>query len=205
MRLSWWQFSADGECLVIRRSQADSANELRAIPPGSLCEFGAGTDTLGVYDEPEGHAMPAEQARLCLKPSPPTFSSNYKIARLRAALPAPPPTVGGKQGIIGLMDVRAGPFRSSGLSGAVARRHLKNRSVRADSTIFALSRMRHPVNRAPYKILNDHWRAAPTTKRLICITQSALRVIAPALLVSSRTSAVTPIRQNLCRLDFAAA
>jgi phenylpropionate dioxygenase-like ring-hydroxylating dioxygenase large terminal subunit len=151
---------------------------------------------------PEGRALSgSEQANLPPPPALPTFSKNHKIAHLWADLPC---TV--DHGIIGLMDPAHGPFVHQAWWWR-SRRSIREKSKQFEPIAngFRMSPHSPSANSAPYKILKlITGEPATTTIDFVLPNQRFELIRAGRYWLSSRTT-VTPIRQNLCRLDFCAA
>jgi hypothetical protein len=151
---------------------------------------------------PEGRPMSAElQTSLPEASRLPTFSERYKTAHLWADLPC---TV--DHGIIGLMDPAHGPFVHQAWWWR-SRRSIREKSKQFEPIPngFRMSPHAPSANSAPYKILKLITGEPATTMIDFVLPNQRFEVIrAGRYWLSSRTT-VTPIRQNLCRLDFCAA
>jgi phenylpropionate dioxygenase-like ring-hydroxylating dioxygenase large terminal subunit len=223
-----WQFDAHtGQCRHIPSLTADSKLKCERIYAGSFpCEERDGY-IWAFMTNPEGRAATeAEQARagetrakapeeaerfpVGLKPHAftvptapelPTFSPNYKIARLAADLPCSVDT-----GIIGLMDPAHGPFVHQAWWWR-SRRSIRDKAKRFEPIPngFRMSPHAPSANSAPYKLLKlITGEPATTTIDFVLPNQRFEQIRAGKYWLSSRTT-VTPVKRDLCRLDFVAA
>ena len=134
-------------------------------------------------------------------PELPTFSPRYQIARLSAALPCSV-----DHGIIGLMDPAHGPFVHQAWWWRT-RRSIREKAKQFEPIPngFRMSPHTPSPNSAPYKILKlVTGEPSTTTIDFVLPNQRFEFIRAGRYWLSSRTT-VTPIRSNLCRLDFVAA
>lgn len=196
-----WQFEAHtGQCKVIPSLTPDSKLKCERIHAGSFpCEERDGY--LWVYmTNPKGHGLDALPPPL---PAPelPKFSKPYQVAHLRANLPC---TV--DHGIIGLMDPAHGPFVHQAWWWR-SRRSIGNKAKQFEPIPngFRMSPHTPSANSAPYKILKlITGEPATTMIDFVLPNQRFEQIRAGRYWLSSRTT-VTPIRGDLCRLDFVAA
>jgi phenylpropionate dioxygenase-like ring-hydroxylating dioxygenase large terminal subunit len=194
-----WKFDAHtGQCRVIPSLTTDSKLKCERIYAGSFpCEERNGY--IWVFmSNPEGRA-PAEAP----PPAPelPTFSPKYQIAHLWADLPCSV-----DQAIIGLMDPAHGPFVHQAWWWRT--RHSirdKAKQFKPIPNGFRMSAHSPSANSAPYKILKlITGEPATTTIDFVLPNQRFEQIRAGRYWLSSRTT-VTPVRAELCRLDFCAA
>ncbi len=194
-----WKFDAHtGQCRVIPSLTADSKLKCERIYAGSFpCEERDGY--IWVFmGNPEGRVTDA-----ALPPAPelPTFSPKYKIAHLWADLPCSV-----DQAIIGLMDPAHGPFVHQAWWWRT--RHSirdKEKQFEPIPNGFRMSAHAPSANSAPYKILRlITGEPATTMIDFVLPNQRFEQIRAGRYWLSSRTT-VTPIRAELCRLDFCAA
>jgi phenylpropionate dioxygenase-like ring-hydroxylating dioxygenase large terminal subunit len=202
-----WQFDAHtGQCRHIPSLTADSKLKVERICAGSFpCAERDGyiwtfmTNPAGAIN-PESRAGNASP----LPPPPPelpTFSPHYKIARLHADLPC---TV--DHGIIGLMDPAHGPFVHQAWWWRT-RHSIRDKSKQFEPIPngFRMSPHTPSANSAPYKILKFATGEPATTMiDFVLPNQRFEQIRAGRYWLSSRTT-VTPVRRDLCRLDFVAA
>src|SRR5579863_9512438 len=196
-----WQFDAHtGQCQVIPSLTADSKLKCDRIYAGSFpCEERDGY-IWAFMTNPEGRAANPSDAAL---PAPelPTFSAHYKIARLAADLPCSV-----DHGIIGLMDPAHGPFVHQAWWWR-SRRSIRDKAKQFEAIPngFRMSPHAPSSNSAPYKLLKFiTGEPATTTIDFVLPNQRFEQIRAGRYWLSSRTT-VTPVRANMCRLDFCAA
>src|SRR5277367_6809967 len=196
-----WQFDAHtGQCRHIPSLTADSKLKCDRIYAGSFpCEDRDGY-IWAFMANPEGRATNRSDALLAA-PELPTFSEHYKIARLAADLPCSV-----DHGIIGLMDPAHGPFVHQAWWWR-SRRSIRDKAKQFEPIPngFRMSSHAPSSNSAPYKLLKLITGEPATTTIDFVLPNQRFEVIrAGRYWLTSRTT-VTPIRQNLCRLDFCAA
>jgi phenylpropionate dioxygenase-like ring-hydroxylating dioxygenase large terminal subunit len=196
-----WQFDAHtGQCRHIPSLTADSKLKCDRIYAGSFpCEERDGY-IWAFMTNPEGRAANPSDAAL---PAPelPTFSAYYKIARLAADLPCSV-----DHGIIGLMDPAHGPFVHQAWWWR-SRRSIRDKAKQFEAIPngFRMSPHAPSSNSAPYKLLKFiTGEPATTTIDFVLPNQRFEQIRAGKSWLSSRTT-VTPVRRDLCRLDFVAA
>jgi phenylpropionate dioxygenase-like ring-hydroxylating dioxygenase large terminal subunit len=198
-----WQFDAHtGQCRHIPSLMADSKLKCDRIYAGSFpCEERDGY-IWAFMTNPEGRASDA-----VAPPAPelPTFDTaekgRYKIAHLSADLPCSV-----DHGIIGLMDPAHGPFVHQAWWWR-SRRSIRDKAKQFEPIPngFRMSAHAPSANSAPYKILKlITGEAATTTIDFVLPNQRFEQIRAGRYWLSSRTT-VTPVRRDLCRLDFVAA
>ena len=198
-----WQFDAHtGQCRHIPSLMADSKLKCDRIYAGSFpCEERDGY-VWAFMTNPEGRASDA-----VAPPAPelPTFDTaekgRYKIARLSADLPCSV-----DHGIIGLMDPAHGPFVHQAWWWR-SRRSIRDKAKQFEPIPkgFRMSAHAPSANSAPYKILKlITGQPATTTIDFVLPNQRFEQIRAGRYWLSSRTT-VTPVRRDLCRLDFVAA
>ena len=223
-----WQFDAHtGQCRHIPSLTSDSKLKCDRIFAGSFpCEERDGY-IWAFMANPEGRAVTeAEQARagdprakapergerasvglkphaFTIPPAPelPTFSKHFKIARLSADLPCSV-----DHGIIGLMDPAHGPFVHQAWWWR-SRRSIREKAKQFEPIPngFRMSSHAPSANSAPYKLLKlITGEPATTTIDFVLPDQRFEQIRAGRYWLSSRTT-VTPVRRDLCRLDFVAA
>jgi phenylpropionate dioxygenase-like ring-hydroxylating dioxygenase large terminal subunit len=194
-----WRFAAHtGQCQTIPSLTADSKLKCERIYAGSFpCEERDGY-VWCFMNNPEGRELenPPPSA-----PELPTFSPRYQVARLWADLPC-----GVDQAIIGLMDPAHGPFVHQAWWWR-SRRSIREKQKQFEPIPdgFRMSPHAPSANSAPYKILKLLTGEPATTMiDFVLPNQRFEQIRAGRYWLSSRTT-VTPIRSDLCRLDFCAA
>lgn len=199
-----WQFDAHtGQCRHIPSLTADSKLKCERISTGSFpCSERDGY-IWAFMSNPQGLTNPAvgEPVALPSVPELPTFSKSYKIAHLYADLPCSV-----DHGIIGLMDPAHGPFVHQAWWWRT-RRSIRDKSKQFEPIPngFRMSPHAPSSNSAPYKILKfATGEPATTTIDFVLPNQRLEQIRAGHYWLSSRTT-VTPVRRDLCRLDFVAA
>ena len=193
-----WQFEPHtGQCQAIPSLTADSKLKVERIFAESFpCE------------EHDGHIwvyLPDPAARAAATQPPPaprlpTFSASYRLTHLEAALP-----VSVDHGIIGLMDPAHGPFVHQSWWWR------SRRSIQEKEKIFEPIpngfRMRAhapSANSAPYKLLRVYGQPITTTIDFVLPNMRLEQIRCGRYWFSSRAT-VTPLRRDLCRIDFCAA
>jgi phenylpropionate dioxygenase-like ring-hydroxylating dioxygenase large terminal subunit len=195
-----WQFDAHtGQCRHIPSLTADSKLKCDRIHAGSFpCEERDGYIWAFMANS-EGRTAPSTSA----PPTPelPKFSPRYQIARLWADLPCSV-----DHGIIGLMDPAHGPFVHQAWWWR-SRRSIREKAKQFEPIPngFRMSPHAPSTNSAPYKLLKlITGEPATTTIDFVLPNQRFEQIRAGRYWLSSRTT-VTPVRRDLCRLDFVAA
>jgi phenylpropionate dioxygenase-like ring-hydroxylating dioxygenase large terminal subunit len=194
-----WQFDArTGQCRAIPSLTADSKLKCERIYAGGFpCEERDGYVWLFMTDK-EGRARPGTPPPGAMLP---TFSPRYQTAQLWADLPC-----GMDQAIIGLMDPAHGPFVHQAWWWRT-RRSIREKAKQFEPIPngFRMSPHSPSANSAPYQILKlITGEPATTMIDFVLPNQRFEQIRAGRYWLSSRTT-VTPVRANLCRLDFCAA
>ena len=194
-----WQFDAHtGQCKHIPSLTADSKLKCERINAGSFPCAERDGYIWAFMANPQGGATETAPPSA---PELPTFSSGYRIAHLWADLPC---TV--DHGIIGLMDPAHGPFVHQAWWWRT--RHSIREKAKQFEPIangFRMSPHAPSANSAPYKILKfTTGEPATTMIDFVLPNQRFEQIRAGKYWLSSRTT-VTPIRRDMCRLDFVAA
>ncbi|MGD1212649.1 MAG: Rieske 2Fe-2S domain-containing protein [Candidatus Acidiferrales bacterium] len=202
-----WQFDAHtGQCRHIPSLMADSKLKCDRIYAGSFpCEERDGY-VWAFMTNPEGRApSPDDAPPIPPAPELPTFDTaeegRYKIAHLSADLPCSV-----DHGIIGLMDPAHGPFVHQAWWWRT-RRSIRDKAKQFEPIPngFRMSAHAPSANSAPYKILKlITGEPATTMIDFVLPNQRFEQIRAGKYWLSSRTT-VTPVRRDLCRLDFVAA
>jgi phenylpropionate dioxygenase-like ring-hydroxylating dioxygenase large terminal subunit len=196
-----WQFDAHtGQCQHIPSLTAESKLKCERIYAGSFpCQERHGY-IWAFMANAEGRT-PVTTDTLPPPPELPTFSPRYRIAHLAADLPCSV-----DHGIIGLMDPAHGPFVHQAWWWR-SRRSIRDKAKQFEPIPngFRMSPHAPSANSAPYKILKLlTGEPATTTIDFVLPNQRFEQIRAGRYWLSSRTT-VTPIRRDLCRLDFVAA
>src|SRR5215469_11411808 len=194
-----WRFDAHtGQCREIPSITADSKLQVDRIYAGSFpCEERDGY--LWVYlVSPEGRAI--DRSAIPPTPEVPKFSARYRIAHLTAELACSMDT-----GIVGLMDPAHGPFVHQSWWWR------SRRSIRAKQKTFEpipqgfrMSSHAPSANSGPYKLLRYYGNEITTQIDFVLPNMRTEVVRCGSRWFTNRTT-VTPIRRDLCRLDFWAA
>ena len=194
-----WQFDAHtGQCRLIPSLTADSKLKCERIYAGSFPCAERDGYIWAFMANPEGRAP---QTAPPGEPELPKFSTSYRTAHLWADLPC-----NVDHGIIGLMDPAHGPFVHQAWWWR-SRHSIREKSKEFEPIPggFRMSPHTPSANSAPYKILKlITGEPATTTIDFVLPNQRFETIRAGKHWLTSRTT-VTPIRQNLCRLDFCAA
>jgi phenylpropionate dioxygenase-like ring-hydroxylating dioxygenase large terminal subunit len=194
-----WRFEAHtGQCLAIPSLTADSKLKCERIYAGSFPCAERDGYIWAFMANPEGRApqFPPPDAPELLK-----FSARYRLAHLWADLPC-----NVDHGIIGLMDPAHGPFVHQAWWWR-SRHSIREKSKQFEPIPggFRMSPHTPSANSAPYKILKlITGEPATTTIDFVLPNQRFETIRAGSYWLTSRTT-VTPIRANLCHLDFCAA
>jgi phenylpropionate dioxygenase-like ring-hydroxylating dioxygenase large terminal subunit len=193
-----WKFDAcSGQCVEIPSlSSQDKLRVERVFAGHYPCEEHDGY--VWVFMTAPGSRPPA-----IVSPAPvlPIFSDKYKITRLSCELPSHV-----DQGIIGLMDPAHGPFvHQSWYWRSRHSIHEKEKHFEPIPNGFRMSRHEPSSNSAPYKLLRYFSGEATTTMIDFVLPNMRLEEIRSGHLWFSSRATVTPVRRDLCRIDFVAA
>ncbi len=201
-----WRFDAHtGQCREIPSITSDSKLQCDRIFAGSFpCEERDGYVWV-YFANPEGRAarLPDGQVdRAAIPPVPelPKFSERYRIAHLTADL-----TCSMDTGIVGLMDPAHGPFVHQSWWWR-SRRSIreKQKTFEPIPNGFRMSSHAPSANSGPYKLLRFYGDEITTQIDFELPNVRTEQVRCGAYWFTNRTT-VTPIRRDLCRLDFVAA
>ena len=206
-----WQFDAHtGQCRTIPSLTADSKLQCERIYAGSFpCEerdgylwaYFAEHDGCGLYLQPaENRGRPLDRAALPPPPELPKSSARYRIARLSADLHCSM-----DHGIVGLMDPAHGPFVHQSWWWR-SRRSIreKQKTFEPIPNGFRMSAHTPSANSGPYKLLRFYGSEVTTQIDFVLPNVRTELVRCGDYWFANRTT-VTPIRRDLCRLDFCAA
>ncbi len=194
-----WKFDAHtGQCREIPSLTAGNKLKVDRIFAGSFpCEERDGY--VWVY-MPDPDARPSSAEPLPPAPQLPAFSERYRLTHLWAELPCHV-----DQGIIGLMDPAHGPFvhQSWWWRGRHSIRE-KEKLFEPIPNGFRMSAHAPSANSAPYKLLRVYGEPITTTIDFVLPNMRFEQIRCGRYWFSSRAT-VTPVRRDLCRIDFCAA
>jgi phenylpropionate dioxygenase-like ring-hydroxylating dioxygenase large terminal subunit len=129
------------------------------------------------------------------------FSPRYKITRLDCELPSHI-----DHGIIGLMDPAHGPFvHQSWFWRSKVSIHEKAKQFEPIPYGFRMSPHRPSANSAPYKLLAKMTGETVTTTIDFVLPNVRTEIDRSGKLWFSSRATVTPVRRDVCRIDFVAA
>jgi phenylpropionate dioxygenase-like ring-hydroxylating dioxygenase large terminal subunit len=201
-----WRFEAcSGQCIEIPSlSSQDKLKVDRIFAKHYPCEEHDGY--VWVYmTSPDRPTLPAltNSSADKIEPAPalPVFSDKYKITHLSCDLPSHV-----DHGVIGLMDPAHGPFVHQSWYWRSRRSiHEKEKHFEPIPNGFRMSKHEPSSNSAPYKLLR-YFSGAPTTTMIdFVLPNMRLEEIRSGALWFSSRATVTPVRRDLCRIDFVAA
>ena len=130
-----------------------------------------------------------------------TFSAKYKITHLACDLPAHV-----DHGIIGLMDPAHGPFvHQSWFWRSRGSIHEKQKQFEPIPNGFRMSPHSPSSNSLPYQLLKKMTGEPVTTTIDFILPNRRLEEIRSGRLWFTSQTTVTPVRRDLCRIDFVAA
>ncbi len=134
-------------------------------------------------------------------PELPVFSKGYKSIHLDCELPSHV-----DQGIIGLMDPAHGPFvHQSWFWRSRHSIHDKQKKFEPIANGFRMSPHQPSANSAPYKLLAKMTGETVTTTIDFVLPNLRTEVDRSGKLWFSSRATITPVRRDLCRIDFVAA
>jgi phenylpropionate dioxygenase-like ring-hydroxylating dioxygenase large terminal subunit len=194
-----WKFEAHtGQCREIPSLTADAKLRADRIYAGAYpCEERDGY--IWVYmTAPNSPRI--EQAPIAA-PELPKFGGRYSIAHLSAEMP-----VHVDHGVIGLMDPAHGPFVHQSWWWRSRRSiHEKHKRFEPIADGFRMSPHTPSSNSLPYKVLKLFTGEPVTTTIDFTLPSYRFEQVRTGNLWFSSRAVVTPIRRDLCRLDFCAA
>jgi phenylpropionate dioxygenase-like ring-hydroxylating dioxygenase large terminal subunit len=206
-----WQFDAQtGQCRTIPSITADSKLQCERICAGSFPAEERDGYVWAYFADAEGRPLfsgglqvqPAPVDRAALPPVPelPKPGERYRLAHLSADLHC---SMG--HGIIGLMDPAHGPFVHQSWYWR-SRRSIreKQKTFEPIPNGFRMSAHAPSANSGPYKLLRFYGSEVTTQIDFELPNVRTELVRCGKYFFSNRTT-VTPIRRDLCRLDFVAA
>lgn len=192
-----WRFDASsGRCVEIPSLTSQDKLNLERIFAGHYpCEERDGYIWVHMTG-PESR----EPGKLPPAPGLPVFSERYRITHLSAELPSHV-----DHGIIGLMDPAHGPFVHQSWWWRSRRSiHEKEKHFEPIPNGFRMSAHAPSSNSAPYKLLRVSGQPITTTIDFVLPNIRLEQIRSGPLWFSSRAT-VTPVRRDLCRIDFVAA
>ena len=201
-----WRFDAHtGQCREIPSITSDSKLQCDRIFAGSFpCEERDGYVWV-YFANPEGRAARLPDGQVDRGAIPPVlelpkFGKRYRIAHLTADLACSMDT-----GIVGLMDPAHGPFVHQSWWWR-SRRSIreKQKTFEPIPNGFRMSSHAPSANSGPYKLLRFYGDEITTQIDFELPNVRTEHVRCGAYWFTNRTT-VTPIRRDLCRLDFVAA
>lgn len=198
-----WQFDVhSGQCAEIPSLTADSKLKCdRIFADAFPCEERDGYIWVFVPDPAEVRPQSADAAAPSPAPELPKFSQDFHIAHLSAEMP-----VSVDHGIIGLMDPAHGPFVHQAWWWRSRRSiHDKQKAFEPIPNGFRMSTHTPSSNSAPYKLLRTLYGAPVTTRIDFVLPNMRFEQTRCGRAWFSSRATVTPVRRDLCRLDFCAA
>src|SRR5246127_3873471 len=193
-----WRFDAcSGQCVEIPSLTFQDKLKVERIFAGHYpCEERDGY--VWVYMNLQGTRLPDT---VPAAPSLPVFSKKYKITHLECELPSHV-----DQGIIGLMDPAHGPFvHQSWFWRSKHSIHEKQKQFEPIPYGFRMSPHSPSSNSAPYQLLKRITGEGVTTTIDFVLPNMRLEEIHSGTMWFSSRATVTPVRRDLCRIDFVAA
>jgi phenylpropionate dioxygenase-like ring-hydroxylating dioxygenase large terminal subunit len=193
-----WRFDAcTARCVEIPSLTSQDKLKVERIFAGHYpCEERDGY--VWVYMNAAGTRLPENVPSA---PALPVFSKKYKITHLACELPSHV-----DQGIIGLMDPAHGPFvHQSWFWRSKHSIHEKQKQFEPIPYGFRMSPHSPSSNSAPYQLLKRSTGEGVTTTIDFVLPNMRLEEIHSGKMWFSSRATVTPVRRDLCRIDFVAA
>ena len=193
-----WEFAAcSGQCVLIPSLTSHDKLKVERIAAGHYpCEERDGY--VWVYMNAGARRLPE---RVPDAPVLPKFSEKFRITRLGCELPSHI-----DHGIIGLMDPAHGPFvHQSWFWRSKASIHEKSKQFEPIPNGFRMSKHAPSTNSLPYQFLKKMTGEAVTTTIDFVLPNMRFEEIHSGKLWFSSRATVTPVRRDLCRIDFVAA
>jgi phenylpropionate dioxygenase-like ring-hydroxylating dioxygenase large terminal subunit len=195
-----WRFDAcSGQCVEIPSLTSEDKLKVDRVFAGHYaCEEHDGY--VWVFMHAPG-TRAAEPSKTPAAPRLATFSKKFKVMHLACDLPAHV-----DHGIIGLMDPAHGPFvHQSWFWRSRGSIHEKQKQFEPISNGFRMSPHSPSSNSLPYQILKKRTGEPVTTTIDFILPNRRLEEIHSGKLWFSSQTTVTPVRRDLCRIDFVAA
>ena len=193
-----WEFDAcSGRCVAIPSLTSHDKLRVERISAGHFpCEERDGY--VWVFMNAAGAKLPQSlPATLEL----PKFSEKFKITRLECDLPSHI-----DHGIIGLMDPAHGPFvHQSWFWRSKKSIHEKSKQFEPIPDGFRMSKHSPSTNSLPYQWLKKMTGAPVSTTIDFVLPNMRFEEIQSGEYWFSSRATVTPVRRDLCRIDFVAA
>jgi phenylpropionate dioxygenase-like ring-hydroxylating dioxygenase large terminal subunit len=193
-----WKFEAcTGRCVEIPSLTSQDKLKVERIFAGHYpCEERDGY--IWVYMNSLGSRLPET---IPAAPKLALFSEKYRITHLACELPSHV-----DQGIIGLMDPAHGPFvHQSWYWRSRHSIHEKEKKFEPIPNGFRMSPHAPSSNSAPYRMLQRYTGEPVTTTIDFVLPNIRTEEIRSGKLWFSSRATVTPVRRDLCRIDFVAA
>ncbi len=193
-----WRFDAcSGRCVEIPSLTSQDNLKVERISAGHFpCEERDGY--VWVYMTGPSSRVPDSPTAV---PQLPVFSERYKITHLDCELPSHV-----DHGIIGLMDPAHGPFVHQAWWWRSRHSiHEKEKQFEPIPNGFRMSPHAPSSNSAPYKLLKHISGEEVTTTIDFVLPNIRIETIRSGRLWFSSRATVTPVRRDLCRIDFVAA
>jgi phenylpropionate dioxygenase-like ring-hydroxylating dioxygenase large terminal subunit len=193
-----WEFDAcSGKCVLIPSLTSHDKLKVDRISAGHFpCEERDGY--VWVFMSAPG-AKPVEGVPEA--PQLPKFSDSFKITRLDCQLPSHI-----DHGIIGLMDPAHGPFvHQSWFWRSKKSIHEKSKDFEPIPNGFRMSKHSPSTNSLPYQWLKKMTGEAVSTTIDFVLPNMRFEEIHTGKFWFSSRATVTPVRRDLCRIDFVAA
>ncbi len=193
-----WEFDAcSGRCVLIPSLTSSDKLRVERINAGHFpCEERDGY--VWVYVNPPGTLL---RESIPAVPELPKFGQKYKMTHLGCDLPSHV-----DQGIIGLMDPAHGPFvHQSWFWRSKKSIHEKAKQYEPIPYGFRMSKHSPSSNSAPYQLLKRITGEPVSTTIDFVLPNMRFEEIRSGKLWFSSRATVTPIRRDLCRIEFVAA
>jgi phenylpropionate dioxygenase-like ring-hydroxylating dioxygenase large terminal subunit len=193
-----WRFEpCSGQCVEIPSLTSQDKLKVDRVFAGHYpCEERDGY--VWVYMMAPGSRLPETPVGA---PKLATFSAKYKITHLACELPSHI-----DHGIIGLMDPAHGPFvHQSWFWRSRHSIHEKQKQFEPIPNGFRMSPHSPSSNSLPYQLLEKRTGEPVTTTIDFILPNMRLEEIHSGKLWFSSRATVTPVRRDLCRIDFVAA
>jgi len=193
-----WKFEAcTARCVEIPSLTSQDKLKVERIFAGHYpCEERDGY--IWVYMNAQGSRLPET---IPAAPKLAVFSEKYRITHLACELPSHV-----DQGIIGLMDPAHGPFvHQSWYWRSRHSIHEKEKKFEPIPNGFRMSPHTPSSNSAPYRMLQKYTGEPVTTTIDFVLPNIRTEEIRSGKLWFSSRATVTPVKRDLCRIDFVAA